>query len=318
MITVLLLGAAFIACPTDPPSEPPRLTGRVDIQVLGGRDPYVGMDLEANINFLDGTGTPSFQWRRGTYNITGTDPRSRLHRLTLEDAGHIISVIVIRDGYSGAVTSGPTIPVVNRGFLARPMQGEVSISGIPVVGQTLTANTGGLHYVDGDLSFQWMRACEISGESPIARANNAEYVLLPSDVGYLIFVVVSSAGNSNRIASSPRGPVLGLPGDTDPGTVNITITLAEFLEIETDFVINQAIRLQDSPTTIAVIGGDGIYAYFRWLAGGNEVGTARSLVLDYNVHSNRVGRHSVTVEVEVRRGNTLVPYSNRIVFEVVP
>jgi len=221
VLYVLLLCVALVACPTPRAPGTPRLTGMVTID----GDPSVGTTLVANINFLDGTGTPSFQWRRGTQNINNDDSPSPSHfHLRFEDIGHVISVLVIREGYSGAVMGGPTIPVVNSGFLIPPLTGTVSITGFPAVGQTLTANTDDLGG-SGNISFQWMRWREEVGESAIVGANDAEYVPSPSDVGYFLFVVVSRAGNSTRVISEAVGPVTE---DPPPPSVGVIIDFLGF------------------------------------------------------------------------------------------
>ena len=167
----------------------------------------------ANISMLDGTGTPSFQWRRGTQNINN-DPRSSLHNIEPIDEGYVISVVVIRDGYSGAVMGGPTNLVVG-GVWAPRLDGRVVITGLPVVGEVLTANTDEL-YGTGNL-YQWMRG---SPPIPITRANDSTYTLQPTDYGHMISVFVSRIGYSNRIASELVGPIIAYEG---PGVTGVMV-----------------------------------------------------------------------------------------------
>jgi len=97
---------------TDP--SLPALTGTVSI--TGSAE--VGQTLTANTNALGGSGTISYQWKRGT-NVAGANSTtnigtdSNVYVVQAADAGSTITVTVTRSGYSGSVTSpGIQVPAV--------------------------------------------------------------------------------------------------------------------------------------------------------------------------------------------------------------
>jgi len=85
------------------------------------------------------------------------------------------------------------------------LTGNVSITGTPQVGHTLTTNTN-LLFGSGALSFQWQR-----GTTPIPGATGRTYTLQSADVGQSIRVVVTSSGNSGSVTSPAIGPVTAPP-----------------------------------------------------------------------------------------------------------
>jgi len=90
----------------------PSLTGTVSISGTT----QVGQTLTANIENLGGTGTITYQWRRGTTNI-GTN--SQTYQVQAADVGHTITVTVTRSGSSGNVTSvavGPVVSIIREGL----------------------------------------------------------------------------------------------------------------------------------------------------------------------------------------------------------
>jgi hypothetical protein len=82
----------------------PALTGTVSITGTA----QVGQTLTADTGSLGGSGTISYQWKRGTANI-GTN--SSTYTVQSADAGYTITVTVTRSGNSGSVTSQPTSEV---------------------------------------------------------------------------------------------------------------------------------------------------------------------------------------------------------------
>ena len=83
----------------------PALTGTVSITGTA----TVGQTLTANIDAIGGSGTISYQWRRGGTNI-GTN--SNAYTVQTADIGFSITVTVTRSGNSGNITSTPTSLVV--------------------------------------------------------------------------------------------------------------------------------------------------------------------------------------------------------------
>jgi len=102
---------SFITCdngttadePTPKPKPSP-LTGTVSISGTA----KVGQILTANTSLLGGSGTISYQWKRGETNI-GTN--SNIYTIQIADVGSTITVTVTRAGYSGSVVSNPTATI---------------------------------------------------------------------------------------------------------------------------------------------------------------------------------------------------------------
>jgi len=91
---------SVIAC-SEPDAAMPVLTGTVSITGTA----RVGETLTANTSSLDGNGTITYQWKRGTVDI-GTN--SDTYLLLSADFRSTITVTVTRSGYSGSVSSAPT------------------------------------------------------------------------------------------------------------------------------------------------------------------------------------------------------------------
>jgi len=83
----------------------PELTGTVTINGTA----MVGKTLTASTSGLNGSGTLTYQWKRGTTNI-GTNNSSYV--IVDADVGSTITVTVSRAGYAGTKTSAPTAVVV--------------------------------------------------------------------------------------------------------------------------------------------------------------------------------------------------------------
>jgi len=168
----------------------PTLTGTVSIN--GSAE--VGETLTANTNSLGGSGTISYQWKRGNTTDIGTDDDT--YQVQTSDIGEAITVTVTRSGYSGSITSAPTADVTDPGLPA--LTGTVSINGTGTVkvGQTLTANTNSLGG-NGTISYQWKR------ETTVIGFNYSSYTVQSADTSSTITVTVTRSGNSGRITSAP-------------------------------------------------------------------------------------------------------------------
>ena len=101
--------------------------------------------------------------------------------------------------------------------------GEVGISGIPQVGQTLTANTGGISDADGpatlSFTYQWF-ANDGTTNDEINGATSPTYLLTGDESGEMIRVEVSYMDANDiegTVVSDPVGPVLAA------GTVTVSI-----------------------------------------------------------------------------------------------
>jgi hypothetical protein len=171
------------------------LTGTVGINGII----QLGNTLTAMTGTLDGSGTITHQWRRGTTNISGATSSSYI--LQTVDVGSTITLRVTRLNNSGWVDSSPTIMVP---------PGSVSIPGTTLVGQVLTVDTtnyGG----SGTFNYQWMR-----GSTPVG-TNSASYTVQFADASSAISVIVSRGSlpsvtsNSTAIVPQPVVNIIGEP-----------------------------------------------------------------------------------------------------------
>jgi hypothetical protein len=110
-ITVTVKRAGYSGSITSDPTAavvaaaPPELTGTVTISGTA----IVGNTLTASTYSLNGSGTLTYQWKRGTADI-GTNSSSYV--IVDADVGSTITVTVTRAGYTGSKTSDPTAAVV--------------------------------------------------------------------------------------------------------------------------------------------------------------------------------------------------------------
>jgi hypothetical protein len=173
------------------------LTGMVSITGI----PRVGQPLMADTNSLDGDGPISYQWKRGSTDI-GDD--NYYYVVQAADVGSTITVTVTREGYFGSKTSDPTATVT-----IPPLTGSVSISGTPIVGQTLGINTSALGGVGVISSYQWKRVPS-SGGTGTDIGTNGTYTVQAADVGNTITVTVTRSGYSGAVTSLPTATVTGI------------------------------------------------------------------------------------------------------------
>ncbi len=122
-----------------------------------------------------------------------------------------------------------------------PPTGEVRITGIPLLGATLTANTDTLDDPDGlpdasTFAYQWQR-----NGVDIAGATERSYLPTADDAGELITVTVSyedtatpTGGKNESLRSDPVGPVSGVP----PVVITGTPTQGEVLTADTSGIDN--------------------------------------------------------------------------------
>ena len=245
-VSLLVIASAALICFTftacsEPEPELPALTGTVSISGVA----EVGQTLTANTDSLGGSGTISYQWKRGTNNI-GTN--SSTYVVQSADVDSTITVTVTRAGYTGSVTSAPTTAITDPSH--PPLTGTVSISGVAVEGQTLTANTDSLGG-NGTISYQWKRGTVDIG------TNSNTYVLVNADDGATITVTVTRSGYSGSVTSEPVGPI-GLPPLT--GTVIIS---------------GVAVEGQTLTANTDSLDGSGTISY-QWKRGTTNIGTNSS------------------------------------------
>ncbi|GHV93918.1 hypothetical protein AGMMS50293_02380 [Spirochaetia bacterium] len=227
-ITVTVSRVGYSGSKTSAASGPvaaagaPALEGTVSISGTA----TVGQTLSANTSSLQGSGTISYEWKRGdTATAAGNaifNATSATYTLVNDDLNKYITITVSRVGYSGSKTSAASGPV-SPGVL----EGMVSIIGIATVGETLTANTDSLQGSE-IISYEWKRGDTADAGTAIPNATSASYTLVAADEGKYITVTVSRVGYSGSKTSAASGPVS--PGILD-GTVSIsgTATVGETL-----------------------------------------------------------------------------------------
>jgi hypothetical protein len=253
---VAVIGLMTVACgdkgDDSGPTGDPALTGTVSISGTA----RVGQTLTANTSNLGGSGTISYQWKRGetagsiTSSITGAYSASYL--LTGADLGKYIAVTVTRAGYSGSVTSTATVAVVAN--TAPELTGSVTITGTAMVGQTLTAVTTSLNGT-GTISYQWKRgnSSTVTGTN-ITDATASTYTLVAADEGRYITVTVTRAGNSGNVTSPATSAVVPAPALSGSVIISGTAKVGQTLTANT-----------------GSLGGSGTisYQWRRTNAGGN-------------------------------------------------
>ena len=110
-----------------------------------------------------------------------------------------------------SVTTGPAPPEpVEPISDMATAAGAPTISGTPMVGQTLTADTSGITDADGlttpGWTYQWVRVSADLTENDISGATSQTYKLVSDDVGHKIKVVVSFTDDTSELESRPSEP----------------------------------------------------------------------------------------------------------------
>jgi hypothetical protein len=245
------------------------LTGTVSISGTA----IVGETLTAVTSALGGSGTISYQWLREGEPIGGA--LYQTYTLVSADQGQAISVRVSRSGNTGTVTSGPIANVV---FPA--LAGTVTISGTPVVGQTLTTNIN-ISNGSGSVSYQWLRGgALINGAS-----NQSYYTLVIADQGQMISVRVSRPEAAGFVTSTAIGLI------APEGTTNV---LTGTVTISGTTIVGETLSAVTS-----ALGGSGTISY-QWLREGSPIGGATGQT--YVILSADLGQ-ALSVRVS-RSGNT--------------
>jgi hypothetical protein len=249
--------------------------------------PMTGEILNANTAALGGTGTVSYQWKAGNVNI---GLNSQNYTLATADEGSTITVTVTRAGYIGSVTSAATGPV--SAYNPYLLTGTVSISGNPMVGQTLTVNTTSLNGT-GMIAYQW----RANDKSLGIFAQN--YTPVNTDVGKTITVIVARTDTTGNITSAAIGPVIPFDANQLTGTVSITAPLGTW--------VGQTLTANTS-----TLGGTGDISY-QWKVTGVNISGATSAT--YKLTPNDAGQ---AVAVTVTRAGSSGSVTSAAVKAVYP
>ena len=251
----------------------------------------VGQTLTAdtsNISDLDGITNATFfhQWRAGGLTIIGANRSTYI--LTANEQGKTVTVRVrfvddrnnIESRASDATEEVAAAP-------NRDATGAPTITGMPQVGQTLTASTSGIADQDGlsnvSYGYRW-----IAGGSDIDGATGSTYTLSEDDVGKTIRVRVSftdDAGNAESLTSAAMDQVEAALEGNSPATgapaIGGTLQVGETLTGSTSGIADQ-----DGLINVS-------YSY-QWIAGGLDIAGATGS--SYTLTSNE---QSKTVRVRV-------------------
>ncbi len=216
----------------------------------------------SGISDADGLGTFSYQWLRGSTNISGAT--SSTYVLGDADVGQTISVQVrYTDGLGtaeGPLTSAPTAQVAN---VNDAPTGVPTISGTAQEDETLTAVTSGISDADGlgTFSYQWLR-----GGVAISGATSSTYVLGDADVGQAISVQVRYTDGQG----TAEGPLTSAP----------TAQVANVNDAPSGVPTISGLIQKDETLTAVTSGisdADGLGAFsYQWLRGSVAISGATS------------------------------------------
>ena len=182
--------------------------------------PQVGETLTADVASIDDADgltnvSYRYQWLAGGSDIE--DATSSSYLLTASEQGQAIQVkVTFTDDADNqeSLTSAETLAVAAKPNTAAT--GEPTISGIPQVGQELTADTSAISDEDGldnvSYQYQWLR-----DDADIAGQTNSTYQLVPADEGKTIKVRVTfndDAGNAESLTSTATTSIAAQPAET--------------------------------------------------------------------------------------------------------
>ncbi len=254
----LLLSACNDDRPTIPDNTPTPLQNTAgDVSIAG--DAVTGETLTADVSDFNGvSGAITYQWAAGGADLAGAT--SSTYVVTAAEVGLTITVTANYTddaGFSETVTSAPTVAVT----VPPNVAGVATISGVPTVGETLTANLVDDNGTSGStLAYQWL-----ANGADIVGATTQSYVLVVGDVNATITVNVTYTdddGYAEDVTSAPVGPV-STTATNVPGTIAISGTL----------VVGETL-------TANVTDPNGATAVnYQWQADGVDVGGATSATL---------------------------------------
>ena len=200
----------------------PPLEGTVTIT----GETYVGWTLTADISALQGAGTPSFVWQRGTTPISGAT--NFTYVLQTADQGQTIRVVVSRAGFAGEKISSPTaavqatpaltgtVTIIGEAETRVRLEADISaLGGIATIApvyewqrKTTVVSGGGEEPGEGEGEDPPEgRIAEEAEFEPIANATNSFYVVSNNDVDYVIRVKVTRPGYTGEVYSAPTEKV---------------------------------------------------------------------------------------------------------------
>ncbi|VAW84734.1 hypothetical protein MNBD_GAMMA17-1544 [hydrothermal vent metagenome] len=162
----------------------------------------------------DGLGTFRYLWQRNGINGTTNIGINSSYRLVNADIGtsQTISVTVSYTDRRGTDESVS----ISAGKITgnTPVQGDVTISGQPYIGQILIADTTALSDADGlgTFLYEWRR----SGSTSVVGNNSNNYLLTTADINQIITVTVTYTDGADYSESVTSDPItMDLDQDSD-------------------------------------------------------------------------------------------------------
>lgn len=238
------------------------------------------LNVSQTLSDADGLGTLAYQWLANGVAIAGASGTS--YRLTEAEVGKTISVMArYTDGHGQAeqMSSAATARVLN---VNDAPGGEVSLSGTPQQGETLTVSQN-LTDADGlgTLRYQWQADGVV-----LPKATGNSYLLSEAEVGKTVSVTVSYTDGQGSSESVTRAASAVVANVNDPVTGNVTIKG----KTQQGEILTLSQNLADAD-------GLGTLRY-EWRAGDRVVGSGER----YTLTGNEVGK-TLTVTVGYTDGH---------------
>jgi hypothetical protein len=191
--------------------------------------PFVGDRLGVSNGVWTGSPTKyTYQWdrcdptgdRQNCVAIAGATAQS--YTVATADVNHTLRANVIATNADGAGTKDTKATGVVAARTSPKSTTRPSISGTPVVGNTLTADTGNWTGAS-TFSFQWQQ-CDVNGNNcvDIAGATGKTYGVRSSDTGHELLVLVKA---SNRFGSTTAGSDRSVPATVTVQTRTTIVTV---------------------------------------------------------------------------------------------
>ena len=222
-----LAQAATAAAPVN--TAPPTISGT----------PTVGQTLTASNGTWSNSPTSfAYQWLRcngGGNNCTSVaNGTQQTYTLVGADAGHTMRVRVTAknaDGSASAQSQQTAVVAPATSSAAPKNTSPPAITGIPKVGQTLTATAGSWSGSPTSFAYQWQR-CNIDAVvcSDVVGATGTTYALHLADLGFRMRVVVT-AKNAKGSATAASAPTAVVAPATPPpnGRPTLSILTVQFV-----------------------------------------------------------------------------------------
>ncbi|MEM7610427.1 MAG: chondroitinase-B domain-containing protein [Pseudomonadota bacterium] len=270
LVGALLSGLVLAACSdTDAPipdnTPTPLVNTAGEVTVTG--DAITGAVLSANVSDFNGAGGAiSYEWRADGMAIPGATSDS--YTLTTGELGSVITVAVSYTddaGFSESLVSDPTAAVTAPPNAA----GSVVISGVPTVGEVLTADvTDGNGLAGSTITYQWL-----ADGGDIAGATAQTFTLTAAEVNALITVTSTYTDDDGY----PEAPTSAAVGPINTTATNVPGSLA----------ISGTTLIGEDLTAVVTDANGATTVSYQWQADGTDIMGATNAV--FTLTSAEVG-----------------------------